>query len=101
MIVRDTDGRQIRATVIAEWERGSARRTVRDLASTSGGTAFTFLQGACSLFNADPSISRIILVSTRAPLALYLLEREGQWWDVLGKPAFLDTEGDKAGGASS
>lgn len=89
----------IHAEVLNIWLRDGTRKFYRDQNSTSGGTAFTFLQGACSLFDSNADISRVMLISnTRmhehkmAGAVVYLVEIERQWVDVKGNPALIRKE---------
>jgi hypothetical protein len=66
------------------------RRFDRDLASTSGGTAFTVHRAACHVFENIPKATRILYISTikRLPdrricgTVLFLVEIAHLWWDI-------------------
>jgi hypothetical protein len=87
--VTANSGGSVLASVIAIWSRDEIRLTVHQANSGSGPGAFTFQLGAREIFNAQPLATRVMLISTRAPLILYLFEAEGRWWDVMLEPAFI------------
>jgi hypothetical protein len=84
--VADGQGGSVQATVIAIWIRGNTRLTAHQAGSSSGPGAFTFQLGARYLFD-KTAAARVMLIATRAPMMLYLLEIGGDWFDVTGGPA--------------
>src|ERR1700693_3856344 len=86
LIVRDGKGGQIQATLLKVWRREGKEThlTIRQEQNTSGGGAFTFTMGARAIFAAAPQATRVMLISTRAPLILYLFEVAHLWFDVTG-----------------
>ena len=87
----------IEAEVLNLWERENTRKFYRDQNSTSGGTAFTFLQGACRLFDVQPKITRVMLVSNfrmkdhkAAGAVFYLVEMAHLWFDIRGNRADIE-----------
>lgn len=86
LILSDGAGRKVRARIITVFEREHTRHTERYLASSSGGTAFTVNIAACSVFDSVPTADRILYVSTRAPLVMFIIQCGGAWFDVTSAP---------------
>lgn len=90
-----SDVADIEAEVLNLWDRDTTARLYRN--TVGGGTAFTCLQGACSLFDIQPKITRVMLVSNfrmkdhkAAGAVFYLVEMAHLWFDIRGNRADIE-----------